>query len=164
MYLGELTRLACLDVLKDYSPGKQLPDFLTKGPLDSKFVCAALEEDGFECDDEVVRIVFRTIGDAVVERSANLCAAGLAAVAEKCGIGRENKRHMREVCVDHGMPRCLTIGVDGSLYLKGYHYPERLAMAFSKIVGDVMASLIHTVHSSDGSGVGAALMAAAVSQ
>mmetsp|Transcript_23606 Transcript_23606/g.23375 ORF Transcript_23606/g.23375 Transcript_23606/m.23375 type:complete len:96 (+) Transcript_23606:3-290(+) len=93
-----------------------------------------------------------------------LCASALSALAQKCDIMDNEKRHMREVCIVHGMPRSLTIGVDGSLYQKGYRYPQRLDDAFAMIIGKSAASLVHTVHSSDGSGVGAALVAAAVSR
>ncbi|KAF4688854.1 hypothetical protein FOZ60_002371 [Perkinsus olseni] len=162
MYLGELTRLATLDVLKGYSA--HLPDFLNESGLDTKYVCAALEGENLGCDDEVIMTVFRGIGEAVLERSARLCASALSAVAQKCNIMDSEKRHMREVCIVHGMPRSLTIGVDGSLYQKGYRYPQRLDDAFAMIIGKSAASLVHTVHSSDGSGVGAALVAAAVSR
>ncbi|EER04606.1 Hexokinase-7, putative [Perkinsus marinus ATCC 50983] len=162
MYLGELTRLATRDVLKGYSA--HLPDFLNESGLDTKYVCAALEGENLGCDDEVIMTVFRGIGEAVLERSARLCASALSAVAQKCDIMDNEKRHMREVCIVHGMPRSLTIGVDGSLYQKGYRYPQRLDDAFAMIIGKSAASLVHTVHSSDGSGVGAALVAAAVSR
>jgi hexokinase len=69
-------------------------------------------------------------------------------VTEKTLAGEDNKS--------------LTVGIDGSLFIKGHRYGERLKTAMPLVCD--FADTINFVRSSDGSGVGAAVIAAAVSQ
>ena len=92
--------------------------------------------------------VVRQIGEVVLDRSAAICAAALAAVAEKTLVSVPEKR--------------LTVGIDGSLFIKGNRYGDRLKTAMPKVCN--FADQVNFVRSTDGSGVGAAVIAAAVSK
>ncbi|XP_072447150.1 hexokinase-1-like [Chiloscyllium punctatum] len=90
------------------------------------------------------RRLVQKVCEAVTQRAARLCAAGLATVLEKM---REAQQQ------DHMM----TIGVEGSLY--------RLHPHFSRILEDTVKDLapqcqVTFRHSKDGSGRGAAVVAA----
>ena len=154
MYLGELTRLAVVESLESseipavlLNPGgletEQLSNFLehpNTDPLSLKFT-------------ENVSVALGLIGNAVLDRSADICATALAAVAEKSLSGR----------VPSGDGSVLlTVGLDGSLFTKGFRYPDRLRKSLAKVAGVEFAQKIRFVRSNDGSGVGAAVIAAAV--
>ncbi len=148
MYLGEVTRLACVSVLG----ADKLPAlFKETNGLDTGVLSAFLgdmdsSELGRQLSAEAKEVV-RKLGEAVVDRSAAICAAALAAVADKTLEAVPEKR--------------LTVGIDGSLFIKGDRYGDRLKNAMPKVCD--FADRVNFVRSSDGSGVGAAVIAAAVS-
>lgn len=144
MYLGELTRLASMACCSEL-------DAIPRNNLETSHVSDIMQRSD---SNEIIR----DIGNAVFKRSAGLCAAALCAVMNRC-----EKKHV-------------VIGMDGSLFNKGYMYKEHLQTCLERLM-----KLIHTmdrqqqqrdgrrlltaetfeiVHSTDGSGFGAALIAA----
>nr|XP_020646499.1 hexokinase-3 [Pogona vitticeps] len=158
MYLGEIVRYILLELAsrKILFKGRQSHKLKTMNIFPTKFltnvedseghqhVCNMLESFGLTVsleDGLVVKEVCHTISS----RAAKMCAAGVAAVVDKI---RENKR-MTKLDV--------TVGVDGTLY-KLHHF-------FAKKLQDTVALLapncnVKFLLSEDGSGKGAALIAA----
>ncbi|XP_027722962.1 hexokinase-3 isoform X1 [Vombatus ursinus] len=159
MYLGEIVRqillhLTCLGVLfrgqvfqclqtKDIFKTKFLSE-IESSDLQRRQVRAILEKLGLpvSCDDA---LMVREVCQAVSQRAAKLCGAGVAAVVEKI---REN-RGLEELSV--------AVGVDGTLY--------KLHPHFSDQVKDTVRHLaprcsVRFLQSEDGSGKGAALVTA----
>ncbi|XP_051487517.1 hexokinase-3 [Apus apus] len=163
MYLGEIVRHILLALVSKQLlfRGKPCPQLETKDIFKTKFL-STIECDGlglqqvqtilqdlelqasFE-DSLLVREVCKTVS----LRAAQLCAAGLAAVVEKM---RENR----------GLDKLsVTVGVDGTLY--------KLHPCFSQNVQQVLQDLAPNCNvtfllSEDGSGKGAALVAAVASR
>ncbi|NXN92093.1 HXK3 protein, partial [Rhinopomastus cyanomelas] len=157
MYLGEIVRHILLTLVEKQLlfQGRPCPKLHTKDIFQTKFLS---EIDGlavqhvqtilqnlelkasFE-DSALVREVCQTVS----LRAAQLCAAGLAAVAEK----------MRQ---SRGLPHlAVTVGVDGTLY--------KMHPSFSKHIEQTLKYLaphcaVTFLRSEDGSGKGAALVAA----
>lgn len=159
MYLGELTRLAALEVLGEEACEKvkdTSSTFLTADVgaiLDGKLV------EGIPSDQAEV---LRRVGSVVLDRAALLTSVALAAVADKIGVFKKTSSTGEERRGSNGQK--LTIGFDGSLYTKGHEFEKRLQKQMARVMGQAQAQMVHTVHSEDGSGVGAALVAAAVSE
>ncbi|XP_060621596.2 hexokinase-3 [Anolis sagrei] len=158
MYLGEIVRYILLELASHniLFKGRESSILNTKDIFPTKFlssvedseghqnVCSALEELGLSVSPEDALMV-QEVCHTVSSRAAKVCAAGVAAVVEKI---RENKR-MAKLEV--------TVGVDGTLY-KMHNY-------FAKKLHDTVAQLapnctVKFLLSEDGSGKGAALIAA----
>uniref|UniRef100_A0A4W3GYN6 hexokinase n=1 Tax=Callorhinchus milii TaxID=7868 RepID=A0A4W3GYN6_CALMI len=159
MYLGEITRNILIELTEKrilfrgkVSERLKTRDiftttFLTQIESDSLQlleVRSILQDLGLEstCDDS---IIVKEVCQTISKRAANLCGVGIAAIVEKI---REN-RGLEELTV--------TVGVDGTLY--------KLHPHFSKIVEDTVKMLapkcvVNHLQSHDGSGKGAALIAA----
>ena len=56
----------------------------------------------------------------------------------------------------------ICVGIDGSLFEKTPGYRERMLSTLKIIIGEKYGNMIELVHSRDGSGIGAAIAAAAV--
>eukprot|EP01054_Gregarina_sp_Poly1_P002107 Gregarina_sp_Poly_1__2106@NODE_1558_length_3849_cov_9_612110_g1028_i0_p4_GENE_NODE_1558_length_3849_cov_9_612110_g1028_i0NODE_1558_length_3849_cov_9_612110_g1028_i0_p4_ORF_typecomplete_len143_score21_30Hexokinase_2/PF03727_16/4_6e24_NODE_1558_length_3849_cov_9_612110_g1028_i011691597 len=83
----------------------------------------------------------------VLRRSANLLAVCIAALAKQTG---------KLQYAAGGV----TVGIDGSVYTKNQEYRDDVDRALAEILGPSIASLIRMKISSDGSGLGAAILAA----
>eukprot|EP01053_Blabericola_migrator_P002743 Blabericola_migrator_1__2742@NODE_1782_length_3799_cov_120_045820_g1148_i0_p2_GENE_NODE_1782_length_3799_cov_120_045820_g1148_i0NODE_1782_length_3799_cov_120_045820_g1148_i0_p2_ORF_typecomplete_len494_score85_66Hexokinase_1/PF00349_21/2e47Hexokinase_2/PF03727_16/3_1e45_NODE_1782_length_3799_cov_120_045820_g1148_i0711552 len=88
---------------------------------------------------------------AVLKRSANLLAVCIAALAKQTG---------KLQYAAGGV----TVGIDGSVYTKNPEYREDVDKTLKDILGPSIASLIKIKISSDGSGLGAAILAAVGSE
>ncbi|XP_042311144.1 hexokinase-3 isoform X2 [Sceloporus undulatus] len=158
MYLGEIVRHILLELASRKILFKGRESFILKSKdiFPTKFltsvedsqghqhVCSVLEDLGLSVSAEDALVV-KEVCHTISSRAAKMCAAGVAAVVEKI---RENKR-MTKLEV--------TVGVDGTLY-KMHHY-------FAKKLHDTVALLapnctVKFLLSEDGSGKGAALIAA----
>ncbi|XP_061469393.1 hexokinase-3 [Rhineura floridana] len=161
MYLGEIVRYILLDLAsrKVLFKGRSLPVLKTKDIFPTKFltnvedspghhfVCNILEEYGLNVSTEDALVV-KEVCHVVSSRAAKVCAAGVAAVAEKI------RQNLRKSKLD------VTVGVDGTVY-KMHPY-------FAKKLQDTVALLapncnVKFLLSEDGSGKGAALIAAVAS-
>ncbi|NXQ97370.1 HXK2 protein, partial [Sagittarius serpentarius] len=159
MYLGEIVRHILLALVEKQLlfRGKPCPKLQTRDIFQTKFL-STIEIDGlalrqvrailqdlelqasFE-DSVLVQKVCQTVS----LRAAQLCAAGLAAMVEKM---RQN-RGLAQLAV--------TVGVDGTLYKMHPHFSQHL----QQMLWDLAPSCTVTfLQSEDGSGKGAALVAA----
>ncbi|XP_047378624.1 hexokinase-2 isoform X1 [Sciurus carolinensis] len=159
MYMGELVRLILVKMAKEelLFQGKLSPELLTTGSIETKDVSDIEEDkDGIRKAYQVlVRLGLNPLQEDCVAthrvcqivstRSANLCAATLAAVLRRI---KENKGEERLRS---------TIGVDGSVYKKHPHFAKRLHKAVRRLVPDCD---IRFLRSEDGSGKGAAMVTA----
>ncbi|XP_078095382.1 hexokinase-2-like [Mustelus asterias] len=159
MYMGELVRIILVKMAKDglLFGGKISPDLLIKGHFETKYV-SAIERfsDGLQKAHEILtRLGLQPTADdcaatqrictIVSTRSANLCAATLAAVLRRI---KENK----------GVQRLrTTVGVDGSVYKKHPQFARRLHKAVRRLVPTCE---VRFLPSEDGSGKGAAMVTA----
>lgn len=159
MYLGEIVRhiLLHLTSLGVLFRGQQIQRLQTRDIFKTKFlseiesdslalrqVRAILEDLGLPLTSDDALMVLE-VCQAVSQRAAQLCGAGVAAVVEKI---REN-RGLEELAV--------SVGVDGTLY--------KLHPRFSSLVAATVRELaprcvVTFLQSEDGSGKGAALVTA----
>lgn len=162
LYLGEIFRLALLDLLESN------PDLIFKGQdvsklhkpyvLDASFL-AAIEEDPYENLSETLDIfereldirptkaeleLARRLAELIGTRAARISACGVAAICTKKNI---------ETC---------HVGADGSVFTKYPHFKARGAQALREILdwAPTDQDKIEIMAAEDGSGVGAALIAA----
>ncbi|XP_009640011.1 hexokinase-3 [Egretta garzetta] len=159
MYLGEIVRHILLALVEKQLlfGGKPCPKLQTRDIFQTKFL-STIEIDGlalrqvrailqdlelqasFE-DSMLVREVCQTVS----LRAAQLCAAGLAAVVEKM---RENQ----------GLAQlAVTVGVDGTLYKMHPTFSQNLQQMLRDLAPNCTVTFLQ---SEDGSGKGAALVAA----
>ncbi|KAK5078440.1 hexokinase [Lithohypha guttulata] len=161
LYLGEIFRLAMLDLhdnKKILLADQDLKAFRTPFCLDASFL-SFIEEDPFENLSETQDMLndkygikaarpelelLRRLAELIGTRSARLCACGIAAI-----------------CKMKGFDSC-HVGADGSVFNKYPHFKQRNAKALREILDWQKGKKDPVVVSSseDGSGVGAALIAA----
>ncbi|NWH71416.1 HXK3 protein, partial [Piaya cayana] len=159
MYLGEIVRhilLAMVDKQLLFR-GKPCPQLQTKDIFKTKFL-STIEIDGLALN-QVQRILenlelqpsfedsalVREVCETVSLRAAQLCGAGMAAVVEKM---RNNRG------LDH---MAVTVGADGTLYKMHPHFSQRLKQTVEDLAPNCTVTFLR---SEDGSGKGAALVAA----
>ncbi|KAL1974279.1 hypothetical protein VTN31DRAFT_5839 [Thermomyces dupontii] len=160
LYVGELLRYVFLELHHRglLFQGRDITAVREKPGLDSAFM-STVEQDntkamagiaeeckrlfGFEPEPyelKVIRFLTKSIG----RRTARLYACGIAAIVKKQGLERCN------------------VGVDGSVFHCYAHFRERAAQALKEIMdwSEEGPQRISLVSAQDGSGVGAALIAA----
>uniref|UniRef100_A0A8C3CWU9 hexokinase n=1 Tax=Cairina moschata TaxID=8855 RepID=A0A8C3CWU9_CAIMO len=159
MYLGEIVRhilLAMVDKQLLFR-GKPSLKLQTRDIFQTKFL-STIETDGLALQhvQGILRdleldasfedsVLVREVCQTVSLRAAQLCAAGLAAVVEKM---REN-RGLAQLAV--------TVGVDGTLYKMHPHFSHNLQQMLQDLAPNCAVTFLQ---SEDGSGKGAALVAA----
>ncbi|NXD13308.1 HXK3 protein, partial [Nothocercus nigrocapillus] len=159
MYLGEIVRYILLALVERriLFRGKPSPKLQTRDIFQTKFL-STIEIDGLalrqvrgvlhelELDASFEdSVLVREVCQAVSLRAAQLCAAGLAAVAEK----------MRE---SRGLAQlAVTVGVDGTLYKMHPRFSQHLQRTLRDLAPKCFVTFLQ---SEDGSGKGAALVAA----
>nr|KAF6346660.1 hexokinase 3 [Pipistrellus kuhlii] len=159
MYLGEIVRhiLLHLTSLGVLFRGQQTPSLQTRDIFKTKFlseiesdtlalrqVRAILEDLGLPLTSDDALMVLE-VCQAVSQRAAQLCGAGVAAVVEKI---REN-RGLEELSV--------SVGVDGTLYKLHPHFSRLVAATVQELAPRCAVTFLQ---SEDGSGKGAALVTA----
>ena len=92
--------------------------------------------------------------DIVAIRGARLAAAGIVGILKK--IGRDT--------IKDGEKQRSVIAVDGGLFEHYTKFRNCLESTLKELLGDEVAETIGMEHSNDGSGIGAALLAASHSQ
>ncbi|XP_066098160.1 hexokinase HKDC1 isoform X3 [Saccopteryx bilineata] len=163
LYLGELVRLILLKMAKAglLFGGKKSSALHTKGKIETRHV-AAMEKykEGLANTREILTdlgldpseadcIAVQHVCTIVSFRSANLCAAALAAILTRL---RENKKLAR---------LRTTVGVDGTLYKIHPQYPKRLHKVVRKLVPNCD---VRFLLSESGSTKGAAMVTAVASR
>ncbi|NXS29588.1 HXK2 protein, partial [Pomatostomus ruficeps] len=159
MYLGEIVRqiLMVMTEKQLLFQGRPCPKLQTRNIFQTKFLStielnglalrqirAILKELELDASFED-SVLMREVCQAVSLRAAQLCAAGLAAVVEKM---REN-RGLDQLSV--------TVGVDGTLYKLHPRFSQNLQKTLKDLAPNCNVSFLL---SEDGSGKGAALVAA----
>ncbi|ETE73732.1 Hexokinase-3, partial [Ophiophagus hannah] len=159
MYLGEIVRYVLLELASRniLFKGHELKGLNNKGIFPTKLlsdiendsesrqhVYQLLEELGLPVSPEDAKVV-KEVCHTVTSRAAMMCAAGVAAVVEKI---RENKR-MTKLEV--------TVGVDGTVYKMNPYFAKKLQDTVALLAPSCNVKFLL---SEDGSGKGAALIAA----
>ncbi|XP_008585908.1 PREDICTED: putative hexokinase HKDC1 [Galeopterus variegatus] len=163
LYLGELVRLILLKMAKAglLFGGEKSSALHTKGKIETRHV-AAMEKykEGLANTREILMdlglepseadcIAVQHVCTIVSFRSANLCAAALAAILTRL---RENKKLAR---------LRTTVGMDGTLYKIHPQYPKRLHKVVRKLVPNCD---VRFLLSESGSTKGAAMVTAVASR
>ncbi|XP_071792603.1 hexokinase-1-like isoform X3 [Asterias amurensis] len=154
MYLGEIVRLALVKLGSSghLFGGKVSEDLKTAWKFETRFLTdieGDASSENAECRSILTNLglttspsdltIVRSVCVAVSTRAAKLAVAGLAAVISKIGLNE------------------LTIAVDGSLYKKHPTFKPNMEQFLKELVPSVSVKLML---SEDGSGKGAALVAA----
>ncbi|KAJ6007147.1 hypothetical protein N7499_000811 [Penicillium canescens] len=162
LYLGEIFRLALVDLLET-NPGlifnnQDVSKLRKPYLLDASFL-AAIEEDPYENLSETLELFERTLSirptvpelemlrrlaELIGTRAARLSACGVAAI-----------------CTKKNIDSC-HVGADGSVFTKYPHFKARGAQALREILdwAPNEKDKVEILAAEDGSGVGAALIAA----
>ncbi|XP_077634643.1 hexokinase HKDC1 isoform X1 [Crocuta crocuta] len=163
LYLGELVRIILLKMAKVglLFGGKKSSALHTKGKIETRHV-AAMEKykEGLANTREILTdlglepseadcLAVQQVCTIVSFRSANLCAAALAAILTRL---RENKKLVR---------LRTTVGVDGTLYKIHPQYPKRLHKVVRRLVPNCD---VRFLLSESGSTKGAAMVTAVASR
>ncbi|KAF1985747.1 hypothetical protein K402DRAFT_394358 [Aulographum hederae CBS 113979] len=163
LYLGEIFRLVLLDLHEnpDVCIFENIDVSKLKKPytLDSSFL-SAIEEDPFENLTEVEELFQKTLSidttkpeRELVRRLAELIGTRAARLSS-CGVAA--------ICLKKGYKSC-HVGADGSVFNKYPHFKARGAQALREILDwpkEVRKDPVDIRAAEDGSGVGAALIAA----
>ncbi|GLD46322.1 hexokinase-2-like protein [Lates japonicus] len=159
MYLGEIVRLLLVKLTEDklLFNGQMSEALRTKDKFQTKFISEIEEEDnglengekiltelGLKWDPVDVRVV-RLVCDTISSRSARLCGAALATIANRIRTYRR---------LDHLKT---TVGVDGTVYRKHPNFSEELQATVRLLAPECSITFLV---SEDGSGKGAAMVTA----
>ncbi|XP_076830872.1 hexokinase HKDC1 [Brachyhypopomus gauderio] len=159
MYMGEIVRLILLKMAKRglLFEGRVSDALRTKGKFHTKHVCLIEEyKDGLKNTRSVLTelglspseedcIAVQHVCTIVSFRSANLCAAALAAILTRL---RENRK-LKTLRT--------TVGMDGTVYRTHPQYARRLHKVVRRLVPECH---VRFVLSESGSGIGAAMVTA----
>lgn len=171
MYLGEIVRRVLLKMAEeaeffgDVVPPKLKIPFILRTPdmssmhhdssTDLKVVGSKLK-DILEISNTSLKMRKTVVElcDVVCARAARISAAGIYGILKKLGrdAGRDGEKQ-RSV-----------VAVDGGLYEHYTKFSDCLESAVKELLGDEAAASVFLEHFNDGSGIGAALLAACHSQ
>ncbi|CAN1286183.1 HXK1 [Linum perenne] len=161
MYLGEIVRRV---LLNDIVPAKLKIPFVLRTPdmsamhhdssSDLKVVASKLK-DILEIHSTSLRTrkAIVEVCNIIATRGARLAAAGVVAILRK--MGKDGVKEGGEKTV---------VAMDGGLYEHYSEYSKCLETTLTELLGDDVSKSVEVVHANDGSGVGAALLAASHSQ
>ncbi|KAJ4790839.1 Hexokinase [Rhynchospora pubera] len=166
MYLGEVVRRVLLKVSEEFPifgdiiPPKLEAPFILRTPqmsaihhdssLDLKVVAKKLKETlGIHNTSIKTRKFVVDVCDMVAKRAARLAAAGIYAIIKK--IGRDTLSDDKQRTV---------IAIDGGLFEHYTAFSDCLERTLRELLGEEVANSVVIKHANDGSGIGAALIAA----
>ncbi|EER23986.1 hexokinase, putative [Coccidioides posadasii C735 delta SOWgp] len=162
LYLGEIFRLVLLDLIDNKGnlifEGQDVSSLRKPYCLDSSFL-AYIEEDPFENLSETRDLFERNLGIKATKPELELCRrlaeliGTRAARLSACGVAA--------ICKKKNIKSC-HVGADGSVFNKYPHFKARGAKALREILdwADDEEDKVIICSAEDGSGVGAALIAA----
>ncbi|KAM7273368.1 hypothetical protein ACFE04_028032 [Oxalis oulophora] len=175
MYLGDIVRRVILRMSQEYDIfGPVSPKLLTPFMLRTPLMAAMHEDDSPELTEvrrilkdalEIsdvplkVRKLVVKVCDVVTRRAARLAAAGIVGILKK--IGRDGSGGSTST-KSNKMKRTV-VAIEGGLYTSYTIFREYLHEALVEILGEDVAQHIVLKETNDGSGVGAALLAASYS-
>ncbi|CAO2841852.1 unnamed protein product [Amaranthus hypochondriacus] len=171
MYLGEIVRRVLFKMAEeanffgDTVPAKLHTPFVLRTPdmsamhhdtsPDLKVVASKLKDVlGITNTSLKVRKVVVDVCDIIASRGACLSAAGIFGIIKK--LGRDTLKQ--------GENQKSVIALDGGLFEHYSKFRECMEDTLKELLGDEVAETILIEHSNDGSGIGAALLAASHSQ
>ncbi|KAJ0254186.1 Hexokinase-1 [Hirschfeldia incana] len=171
MYLGEILRRVLLKMAEeaaffgDSVPPKLRIPFIIRTPNmsamhsdtspDLKVVGSKLK-DILEVPTTSLKMrkVVISLCDIIASRGARLSAAGIYGILKK--LGRDAPKD--------GETQKSVIAMDGGLFEHYTQFSECMESSLKELLGDEASESVEVIHSNDGSGVGAALLAASHSQ
>ncbi|PYH99835.1 hexokinase [Aspergillus ellipticus CBS 707.79] len=144
---ADLTRLRRLNSMESSCVSKMEEDGADTGSVMSETKAILSEQFGIEPTLQELRVCC-LLGEIVCTRAARLYACGIAAICKKEGLKKGR------------------VGVDGSTFEKLFRFKSRAAAALREILEwpDDEEDLVTFVQAEDGSGIGAALIAALSSE
>ncbi|KAL9224547.1 hypothetical protein vseg_000571 [Gypsophila vaccaria] len=171
LYLGEIMRRVLLKLAEEASffgdtvPSKLRTPFVLSTPNmsamhhdtspDLKVVASKLKDVlGISNTSLKTRKVVVDICDIIASRGACLSAAGILGILKK--LGRDTLKQ--------GENQKSVIALDGGLFEHYTKFRDCMEDALKELLGDEVSETIVIEHSNDGSGIGAALLAASHSQ
>ncbi|KAF2301128.1 hypothetical protein GH714_020280 [Hevea brasiliensis] len=171
MYLGEIVRRVLLNMAEeaaffgDILPSKLKIPFILRTPDMSAMhhdTSSDLEVVGSKLKDilEIYNTSLKTrkvvveLCNIVATRGARLAAAGILGILKKMG----------KDTVKEGDKQRTVIALDGGLYEHYSEYSKCMENTLNELLGEEVSKTIEIVHSNDGSGIGAALLAASHSR
>ncbi|KAM7277951.1 hypothetical protein ACFE04_005085 [Oxalis oulophora] len=178
MYLGDIVRRAILrmsqesDIFGPVSP-KLLTPFILRTPL----MAEMHEDDSPELSDvgrilndvlEIQDVPLKArklvvkVCDVVTRRAARLAAAGIVGILKKIGRDGSGCTTIGRSRTDIKMKRTV-VAIEGGLYTSYGIFREYLHEALVEILGEEIAEHVVLKETNDGSGIGAALLAASYS-
>ncbi|XP_039135234.1 hexokinase-4, chloroplastic [Dioscorea cayenensis subsp. rotundata] len=167
MYLGEIVRRVLLKMSKFADLfGKYLPEKLsTPFVLRTPDLCA-MHQDESEDLSEIGKILNATIGttsstlearkitmdvtDTIVKRGGRLAGAGIVGILQK--LDQDSRGLV--------FGKRLVVAMDGGLYENYPQYRNHMKSAVNELLGPELSKNVIIEHTKDGSGIGAALLAA----
>ncbi|EAZ03118.1 hypothetical protein OsI_25263 [Oryza sativa Indica Group] len=171
MYLGEIVRRVLVkmaevsDLFGHSFPKKLAEPFVLRTP----HLCA-MQQDTSDNLGEVESILSDVIGvsqasllarrvtvevsDCIIRRGGRLAGAGIVGILEK--MENDSRGHI--------FGRRTVVAMDGGLYEKYPQYRRYMKEAVAELLGPERSNRIAIEHTKDGSGIGAALLAAANSK
>ncbi|KAI3846433.1 hypothetical protein MKX03_001883, partial [Papaver bracteatum] len=180
MYLGDIVRRVLLRMAQESDIFGELPSSLSVPFILRTPLMAAMHEDDSPDLREVARILNDTLQisdvplkvrrvvvrvcDVVTRRAARLAAAGIVGILKK--IGRDGSGGISSGRMKSGVESSSTkmrrtvVAIEGGLYLSYTMFREHLNEAMTEILGEEVAQHVILRVSEDGSGIGAALLAA----
>ncbi|KAM3341664.1 hexokinase-2, chloroplastic [Capsicum galapagoense] len=171
MYLGEIVRRVLVKMAKDgglfggsYVPEKLVTPFVLRTPD----ICA-MQQDTSRDLEAVESVLYDVAGvksdlsarktvvdicDTIAKRGGRLAGAGIVGILKK----------MEEDSKGVVFGKRTVVAMDGGLYEHYPQYREYLQEAVTELLGSEISKNVVIEHSKDGSGIGAALLAAANSK
>lgn len=157
-YLGEIAQSVLVDLLGwSFRPRKGTNEALTTEDLsaikaddspDLDTILRILAEVGVEKSSRDERQAVKIVCELVAQRSAALVSTAIAAILS----------HAERVGTDS------VVAIDGSVYAKYPGFKGFMEKTLADLLGKEKASKVHLEQSKDGSGIGAAVLAAIVSE
>ncbi|TYI20978.1 hypothetical protein ES332_A06G005200v1 [Gossypium tomentosum] len=165
MYLGEIARRALLHMAEEGSLfGKSVPEKLSMPFVLGTPDLSTMQQDGTEDLHTVGSVLYNVAGvesdlssrkivlevcDTIVKRAARLAGAGIVILQK-----------IEEDTEDAIFGKRTVVAMDGGLYERYPQYRRYLKKAVAELLGPETSQNIVIEHSKDGSGIGAALLAA----
>ncbi|KAL0553376.1 hypothetical protein IC582_007270 [Cucumis melo] len=165
MYLGEIARRVLL-AMAEFSPlfGKSIPEKLSRQFILSTPDLCAMQQDVSDDLQAVGSILYNVVGvesdlsarkivvevcDTIAKRGGRLAGAGIVGILKKIEDFEGVKAGKRRV-----------VAMDGGLYENYPQYRKYLKEGVTELLGTELAKNVAIEHTKDGSGIGAALLAA----
>ncbi|KAL8211487.1 hypothetical protein R6Q57_005924 [Mikania cordata] len=166
MYLGEIVRRVLLRMAEAGSLfGKQVPKKLQTPFAIGTPNISSMQQDASDDLESVGSILYEAIGvdanfdtrkmvvevcDTIAKRGGRLAGAGIVGILQK----------MEEDSKGVVFGKRMVVAMDGGLYEHYPQYKRYLKDAVAELLGPKLSSHVVIEHSKDGSGIGAALLAA----